>query len=61
MLRKHNDLERGGIILNDSLKKLKAEGEKLKCNNPDKKDDLDLRLTDLMENFARVNELVVCR
>ena len=61
LLRKHDELERNVILLNDSFEKMKDEGEKLKTHETRMKHDLDLKVTAMMENFARVNQLVVNR
>ena len=61
LLRKHDELERNVILLNDSFKKMKDKGESLKRNETKMKQDLDLKITVMMENFARVNQLVVNR
>ncbi len=61
LLRKHDELERNVILLNDSFEKMKDEGESLKTNETKMKHDLDLKITVMMENFARVNQLVVNR
>ena len=61
LLRKHDELERNVIMLNDSFEKIKDEGERLKKNETKKKKDVDLKITAMMENFARVNQLVVNR
>ena len=60
-MRKHDELERNVILLNDSFEKIKDEGESLKSNETKMKHDLDLKITIMMENFARVNQLVVNR
>ena len=61
LLRKHDELERNVILLNDSFEKMKDKGESLKRNETKIKQDLDLKITVMMENFARVNQLVVNR
>jgi spectrin beta len=61
LLRKHDELERNVILLNDSFEKMKDKGESLKRNETKMKQDLDLKITVMMENFARVNQLVVNR
>ena len=61
LLRKHDELERNVILLNDSFEKMKDEGESLKTNETKMKHNLDLKITVMMENFARVNQLVVNR
>ena len=58
LLRKHDELERSMGILNKSLDKLKDEGDRLKNSNPAKIGDLDFKVGEIMENFARVNQLV---
>ena len=61
LLRKHDELERNVILLNDSFENMKDKGESLKRNETKMKQDLDLKITVMMENFARVNQLVVNR
>ena len=61
LLRKHDELERNVILLNDSFEKMKDEGESLKTNETKMTHNLDLKITVMMENFARVNQLVVNR
>ena len=61
LLRKHDELERNVILLNDSFEKIKDQGDKLKTSDAKMKQDLDLKITLVMENFSRVNQLVVNR
>ena len=61
LLRKHDELERNVILLNESFEKIKDEGENLKKNEKNKRHDLDAKVTTMMDNLARVNQLVVNR